>query len=262
VRWDRAGATRDWRGYLAGRDEDRLRELRDAFTEPGVEIVWLARGGSGLGRILEPLVAALRGTPPRLLVGFSDATSLLGALATRLGWITFHGPMVASLARPDITCDLDAMLDVLRGERAEVEFPAGEGPAVAGRLLGGNLTVLASTAGTPSWPCSAETIWFFEDVNESRYRLDRSFAQMRAAGALDDARALWLGDFGLPAEDEAGAREMFVEDARPLPVLGGAPAGHRGTLAALPVGGRVVLDPARGRLTALAPWVRRGGRHV
>ncbi len=262
VRWDASSVSRRWRDYLAGTDDERAAELVAAFEEPDVDVVWLARGGSGLGRIAARVLDRLAALPPRLLVGFSDATSLLNAMAVHLGRLVFHGPMVASLARADITVDLEETLAVLRGECTEICFAGAPGGHFDGLLLGGNLSVLATVAGTPLAATARDAIWVIEDVNEARYRLDRALWQVRAAGLLEGARALWVGDLHLPAVDEALALSMFADDARPVPVVGGAPAGHRGHLATLPIGGHVLLDAPAGRLTAGAPWVQTGGAHV
>lgn len=243
VRFDRARRAEVARGYLAGTDERRADEVLAALAEPGVEIVWFARGGSGLGRIAEWVLGGAARLPPRHVVGFSDATTLLNALAARLGWLTWHGPVVTSLGRPDLlTVDLDAALARLGGERPRP--PADAGPAlVSGRLFGGNLTVLASLAGTPSLPRVRGALWLLEDVAEAPYRLDRTLTQLRAAGLFSGARGVWLGDLGLPAEDTAAVEATFVADVAPLPVVGGAPAGHRGRLDLLPLGGQVAAYP-------------------
>lgn len=255
VRWDPRRADSCWRGYLAGPDDLRAAELIEALAEPGVDAIWFARGGSGGARIAERVVDAAAGLPPRVVVGFSDATVFLTLLATRLGWTTFHGPVVTSLASPSIDTDLDGALALLRGLRWTVDFAPSAGAPIEGRLLGGNLTVLAAAMGTGAAPrAAADAIWLLEDVGEAPYRLDRSFWQLRAGGLLRDARGLWIGDLGLDPLDAEAMHGQLAEDAG-LPTVLGAPAGHRGPLALLPIGGRGRLDPAAGRFEALEPWV-------
>ena len=267
VRWSASRANSMWRGYLAGPDEARSREFVRAFEEPGVDIIWFARGGSGGGRIAGDVLRAARRTGPRIVIGFSDATSILNLLSDRLGWVTFHGPVVTSLGRRRPECDVEEVLAILRGEVGEIPFdpkPRGRshyGPGVAGpiptrgRLRGGNLTVLASMAGTDCalspWP---DAVWFLEDVGEAPYRLDRAFWQLRASGLLRGANGLWLGHFD--SKELETVEEMFIEDATPR-VGFGAPAGHEGFISALPVGGEVEIDWAQGRMSARAPWVTR-----
>jgi len=257
VRLDAARAGARWRGYLAGDDDDRAAEIVSALGDPEVDVVWLARGGSGAARVVETVIDALRRRPcgPKVLVGFSDATSLLNALALELGWIVFHGPVVTSLGREEPQCDLRAVLSTLRGERSEFSFPAQPGPEVSGVLLGGNLTVLASRAGAPQAAPSGEAIWFIEEVAEPPYRIDRCFWQLRESGRFEEAAAIWLGDLGVDPSDRAGCVEALRADAGDVPMLEGAPAGHRGFVDLLPIGARVRLCPTEGRLSALEPWV-------
>ncbi len=262
IRWDDTRARASWRGYLAGDDDARADELIAALTEPGVDIVWFARGGSGGARRAARVAEAVRDAPPRVVIGFSDATAYLGRLAER--WVVFHGPVVTSLAHPAISVDLDALFAVLRGTSTAVPFaprPTGgedeAREAIEGRLMGGNLTVLAASIGTPVAPRPAPgDIWLLEDVGEPPYRLDRAFWQLRASGLLDEAAAIWLGDLALDGEDDATARAMIADDA-PCPVIEGAPAGHTGVLGLLPLGGVGRLDPATQTFTATRPWVER-----
>lgn len=245
VRFDPRRATADARGYLAGDDAARADELLSALAEPGVDVVWFARGGSGGARTAGWVLDAAARLAPRHVVGFSDATTLLNALAVRLGWVVHHGPVVTSLGRPEvIEFDMDAGLDALRGgHRARPSGPA----AMRGRLLGGNLTVLASLAGTRLFPAAPGAVWLLEDVGEAPYRLDRSLTQLREAGLFAGAAGVWLGDLGLPAEDAPRVLESLREDLGglgELRVVTGAPAGHRGRMEMLPLGAWVEVDAA------------------
>lgn len=264
VEWRPGREEATWRGYLAGTDDTRAAELIDALTAADVDAVWIARGGSGAARIVDRVIDALRDHPPRIVVGFSDATVLLNALTARLGWITFHGPVLTSLGREaQLQVPLDAALDLLCGRRTTIPLPAPHrGPTLEGRLMGGNLTVLASLVGTDSFPSGAvpDTVWLLEDVNESPYRLDRCFTQLRRGGALVGARGVWLGDLGLEAEEDRVARAALRTDSGGLPFAEGAPAGHRGPLALLPLGARVRVERGADSVALLEPCVemRRG----
>ena len=147
VRWDARRLNDCDRGYFAGNDEIRRAELCAALEEPDVEIIWCARGGSGMNRIIGPVLEHARHLPPRCLIGFSDITTMLNAFSLHLEWVTFHGPVVTTLGRPDPATDLDRILATLQGQETDVWFPAHPGTRVSGQLLGGNLTVLASMVG-------------------------------------------------------------------------------------------------------------------
>lgn len=244
VRFDVRRVSACDRGYLAGDDAARADELMSALVEPGVEIVWFARGGSGGARTAAQVARVAAAFAPRAVVGFSDATTLLNLLASRLGWVTFHGPVVTSLGRPEvIDFDLDAGLAVLQGA-AQPLPPASDSAVLRGRLFGGNLTVLAGLCGTPcAMPSVAGAIVLLEDVGEAPYRLDRSLTQLRQTGVFDRAAGVYCGDLGLPAADVPGMLAAMRADVA-LPVVEGAPAGHRGRLALLPLGAQVEIDAA------------------
>lgn len=240
--------------YLASDDELRLAELVDAIDDDEVDLIWAARGGSGAARIAPQVLAHLGQVAhlrrPKVLVGFSDITTLL-CCWVRMGWPAVHGPVVKSLGpNSPVQVDLATLWAVVTGATDRLTFRPTPGATLAGRLVGGNLTVLASLAGTPLLPQGPGLIWVLEDVKEPLYSTDRSLTQLRLARALSGAAGLWLGGFS----DE---REQAVSDAVAhlcrtdlgLPVVVGAPAGHQGLLQPLPFGVPVRLDPHAGTLS-------------
>ncbi len=251
IRIDPACSTRNWRGYLAGTDTERVDELASALTDPHNDVVWFARGGSGGGRIVAELLDRVAQAVPRPVVGFSDATSLLNALATHLGWPAFHGPVLTSVGRGAPEADLSEVARVVRGEQTELAWSPGPGEtdSIEGVLVGGNLTVLASMVGTGCLRPPADALWLLEEVGEPPWRIDRCLWQLRACGWLEGARGVWLGDLDLDGDDFARCVEVIREDLAGVPVYTGAPAGHRGRIGALPLGREVRLDPSAGRVS-------------
>lgn len=249
VRWDAQRMDDVWRGYYAGSDDQRAVELIDAFHEPGVDIIWCARGGSGAARIVETVLDEIDG-PCRWLVGFSDNTTLISGLIHRLGWVACHGPTVSLLGSQRRA--LADMLHLARSDQWRLDFEAqaeGHQGPLRGPLIGGNLTVLASLVGTDLLPDLPDAIWVLEEVAEPRYRLDRTLWQLRSH--LEHAAGVWLGDLGLGdgRDDllELAQREALIADVAPVPVALGAPAAHRGEdLAVIPMGWPGTLDPQAG----------------
>lgn len=272
VRFDPRRADDRWRAYYAGDDQARARELIDALCEPDIDIVWWGRGGSGSARLIPEVIEAARHLPPRIVIGFSDATAMINALAAKLGWLTFHGPAVTSLARTD----LDHVRAVVCGQvrstpivehalsqpQREPDPPTAPGP-LEGRLFGGNLTVLTTLMGTPSQPPSAGTIWLLEDVNEPSYRIDRALRHLRDAGATHDAIGAWCGPLHADRDAPPTSINRAAQDLA-LPCLPGFPGGHTGRMHLVPLGAQVRLDPAAGALIGLHPWVRErtSGRRI
>jgi muramoyltetrapeptide carboxypeptidase len=259
VRLGRAVGER--RGYLAGTDEARLADLQAMLDEPAVRAVFCARGGYGSQRLVPHLDWSAVRQAPKLIVGYSDATALLLAVARQLG-TAVHGPMVAD----DMARGLTAVAgDHLRRLLTDPAYRWQDTVAIAvrpgraeGRLLGGCLSVLATTLGTAHAPDTRGTILFLEDVNEPAYRLDRLLLQLRQSGMLDGVAGVVFGHLeGCTAHDGVTpldvVREHFAESS--YPVACGLAAGHVAGVAAvtnmaLPFGVRVVLDATQGQVVA------------
>lgn len=247
VRLSPDGRERTWPGRkLAGSDSARLHELVAALTDPHADIVWIARGGHGAARIVRDALVAVGSAPPKIIIGFSDATTLLNAFAAH-GWPTVHGPVLTSFSKAQPQADAWRTLDVLCGRVDTIHFTPGPGPRLEGVLFGGNLTVLSSIAGLGVLPARDDAIWLIEDLGEHAYALDRAFTHLRL-GPLREARGVWLGPLDTTRPDEGPLAVEIIEGDAPCPVIHHAPIGHTGPNVAIPLGIPVVLDPARGTL--------------
>ena len=213
--------------FLAGPDRARARDLTHALSAPGYDAVIAARGGYGTMRIMDRLPSGLLNRT-RWLVGYSDITALhLWAYQHGLG--TIHGPMAAGLAKETGSESLDSLIGALRGEPSLLPVD-GEGP-LEGRLIGGNLSLLAALRPTQLWPDLAGCILFIEEVGEPLYRIDRMVETLRLAGGLNDANGFVIGQCtgcGLGETGPSAAAELIrsrlAETGRP--VLTGASIGH------------------------------------
>jgi muramoyltetrapeptide carboxypeptidase len=238
--------------WLAGPDGVRSRELTQAWTDPDVRAVWAARGGYGVHRLLDALDwTLLAEASPRLLVGFSDLTALHQAFAARLGVASVHGPGVAALA--DAPADVQEATRRLVMEGASVTLAGRPGPApglAEGVLVGGNLTVLASSVGTPLVHPASDGIALLEDVGERPYRVDRAVTQLLRSGWLDGVRGVALGSFTACGDAEE-VRTLLLERLGPLgvPIVLDLPIGHAPGDLPVPLGVRARLDAAAATLS-------------
>ncbi len=246
-------------GYLAGDDAARLADLHAALADDEVAAIHCIRGGYGCMRLLDRIDPALLRAHPKLLIGYSDVTAL-HALWAREGLPSLHAPMAASdLVKPghdeERKADREAFFALLRrglraGDRLLPEpgllaAPGLHAGGVAeGRLVGGNLSLVAALLATPwAWE-AAGAILFLEDVNEERYRVDRLLTQLRLAGVFDAAAGFLLGSFTEIAEPWPLLREMLLPicEKHGKPLLAGWPSGHGTPNRPLPLGLRVRLD--------------------
>lgn len=241
------------RGYVAGEPSVRAGALLDALADPSVTCVLTARGGFGSVQLL-PLIdpEAIVGAR-RLIVGYSDLTSLLAFVTCRCGLTAAHGPSVVSrLGGGAARYDEASFLQVLTGEAPLGELQGGDlevfrGGEARGPILGGNLTQLAASLGTPyAFNPPAGSVLLVEDVNERPYRLERAWTQLRLGGVLARAAGIVLADF--PGCDEPGgavtARGVLADLVRgfPGPVVFGLRTGHTpGPALTVPLGVEATL---------------------
>jgi muramoyltetrapeptide carboxypeptidase len=282
-------------GYLAGNDRDRARDLMGMFTDRKVNAVLCVRGGYGTARLLPRLDFDVIRAHPKILVGYSDITSLHCALLAKANLISFHGPMLNSdfsqPNMPDFT--LQSFLRTLGCSRlrhagrttagisngySENSVKTLRRGVASGRLIGGNLTLLCTTIGTPWQPSFKGRILFFEDVGEPPYRFDRMLTYLLHCGLLQQVSGIAVGlnadcqDARAKVAVKPGGShvakqvteyrqtlvDVLKERLLPLkiPVVTGLPFGHTPHNATLPVGARAVLDGNNGELLLAESAVR------
>ena len=244
--------------YLAGDDDTRFTALMDAWSDPKCRAIICSRGGYGAMRLLPRLDIDKLRSNPRLLVGFSDITALHLYLAGIGGIATIHGPVVKSLARHDDEAHR-SVHNLHSALFATTETPPSwsdlrtiRGGRATGRILGGNLSLVAALLATPYAPSLNGAILVVEDVGEDDYRLDRLLTAIRLADDADLA-GLVLGDFTDCDGVYVGCDEMDDFIARlgaefDCPVVAGAPVGHSEPNIAFPVGVDAELDADAGTL--------------
>jgi len=269
---------RQRKAYLAADDAVRAAELNAFFADPDVDAILCLRGGYGSPRILDRVDYEVIRARPKILIGYSDITALLNAVERRTGLVVFHGPMAKELGDGLSRYSDTYFWPALRGASPLFEDWGGGGPggresltvvaggACEGRLVGGNLSVLVATIGTPYEFDSHGTILFLEEVNEKAFRIDRMLNQLRLGGQLASTRGVILGSFSGCGNDLAETSErlddLFAEYFAGLgvPVLSGFPIGHTRDQVVLPIGVRARLDADARKLTILETPTREASR--
>lgn len=237
-------------GYVAGPAADRAAALDRAWRDPSIAGIVAARGGYGCAHLLPLLDPAVAAAHPKVLLGYSDLTTLQIWLTGRAGVVAFQAPMIEGrLARGAEGYDREVLLRVVTRPLPAGVLPAPgletikDGEAI-GPVFGGTLTQIAASLGTPwAFQPPAGFVLFLEDVAERPYRIDRMITQLRHAGILQRASAVVLGTF--PRCDEPGGSPTIREVLPALladiagPVVYGLPVGHvDGPALTLPLGVR------------------------
>jgi muramoyltetrapeptide carboxypeptidase len=246
---------------FAGDDGARLEAFHALASRPEVEAIFFARGGHGVLRLLPAIDWELLGRYPRAYVGYSDLTPLLAAVVDRLGLVAFHGPLVAAeLARGLGDAEQTSLLGALAGDLPS-EVPC-EGvlgdlsAAPSGRLVGGCLSMLTATLGTPWFPRCRGGILFLEDVGEPLFRIDRMLTHLDLSGSLTGVRGIVVGEMRGTDEAALGPSTVPARVAQRwprLPVAFGLPVGHAAPNLTLPLGLTARFDPHAHRLVLDRP---------
>lgn len=220
---------------FAGTDSQRAADLQWALDHPEIKAVLCARGGYGTARIIDAIDFSRFRVNPKWLIGFSDVTVLLNHVAEHCAVQSLHAPMAFNLQTAG-NLTIQALHNALFGVPFVLEWEARvyrEGD-VTGTFSGGNLSILYSLCGTPSWKGNAENILFVEDLDEYLYHLDRMMVTLGRAGKLSNVSALIMGylsgmhdnkvAFGMPPEDILSSVFMQYNPSAPVAAL--CPAGH------------------------------------
>lgn len=251
-------------GYLAGKDEHRAEDLNTMFADDSVDAILPFRGGWGCNRILPLLDYEAIQQNPKILVGFSDITSLLNAIYAKTGLVTFHGP-VGKVDWTDYTTE-HFRKSLGYQDSYTLEIPPTDlcedcnklsviSPGKAsGRLLGGNLSVLTAMLGSEYVPDWEGNILFLEDVGEDVYRIDRMLTQLKLNGIFDKISGFVFGQ--CTSCDQANSysltlKQVFDDHLKPfdIPAFSGAMFGHISKMVTLPVGIPAKMDAQQGSIT-------------
>jgi muramoyltetrapeptide carboxypeptidase len=250
-------------GYLAGSDDERAADFNQMARDPGVRAIVAIRGGYGTMRILPALDYGALRRDPKIVMGFSDLTAVLNAVAVRSGIVTFHGPLGAhgsswsGRARAYVeTMLMSAAIPPALAMNGAYRITSGR---AAGKLAGGNLSLIAALAGTPYAIPFSGALLFFEETEEAPYRIDRMLTQLSLAGDLQAARGFVVGQCTKCEDDEPEPTAASVIAQRlgetGKPAVDGAPVGHIPSQWVLPIGARAELDADAKRLVFSEPAV-------
>lgn len=238
-------------GPFAGSDDLRRADLQCFFDDPTVRAVFAARGGYGCYRIADDLDLTGLQTHPKWVVGFSDVTVLL-SLLEKQGLVSLHGLMPRQYGDPDRVESLESVRQWLFGKWPDVydipAHPLNRTGQAMGSLVGGNLTMLINSIGTPTDVHFTDKILFIEDIDETFFSVDRMMTQLRRSGRLSGLAGLVVGQFtdmrtnqSLPFGKDACEIIAEAVSAYDFPVLFDFPAGHVTYNLALPIGSSVTL---------------------
>ncbi len=257
-------------GYLGGSIEERVSDLHAMFADPQVKGIFCIRGGYGSAQLLPAIDYDLIRRNPKIFIGYSDITALHLAIGKKTGLVTFHGPVALS-GFSDYTqkfykkalfeaTPIGSVTNPLETNklRPKHKLRTVRPGTARGRLVGGNLTLIATTMGSPYEIETAGRILFVEDVGEEPYSMDRMLTQLRIAGKLEKAAGIVFGECAGctsnkydPSFTNSFTLGEVVDEILgklKIPVLSGLTIGHTEDQLTLPEGVIAFLDADKGEL--------------
>lgn len=254
-------------GYLAGADKDRAEDITNMFLDKDVDMILCMRGGYGSMRTLPYINFDVIKNNPKIFVGFSDITTYLNTFFTKTGLITFHGPMASS--NLDDKHTLKSFLNTLMKESksstienpAEINMKCEVSGKASGNIVGGNLSLINNTIGTPYEVSFENNILFIEDVHEEPYSIDRMLTHLLLCGKLQKCSGFILGQFKnctLPHYERSLRLEEVIEDrilSLNKPTISNFMSGHDYPKLTLPIGAKAQLDCDNHIINILEPVV-------
>ncbi|MBN8234226.1 LD-carboxypeptidase [Halobacillus kuroshimensis] len=236
-------------GYLAGTDRERVNDLHQMFRDPAIKGIFCAGGGYGTSRLAASIDYNMIRRNPKVFWGYSDITFLHTAIQRQADLVTFHGPMLSSdVGKPDFDDRSKQRFTQLfhpetftyTNETSPLQVIS-RGTA-SGRLVGGNLSLLVNSIGSPYEIDTKNRLLLIEDVGEEPYRIDSFLSQLKLAGKLDEASGIVVGDFSetepKKKKETIELQEVFRHYFADLqkPVLSGFRIGHCLPHYAVPLG--------------------------
>ena len=263
--------TRSAYGYMAGRDSERVEDFHSMILNPKINIIMALRGGWGSNRLLPYIDFEAIKKNPKIIIGFSDITSLLLSIYSQTGLVTFHGPVARSvwtsntkkwffnvLSTPPLKKLILQPSSVSKTNSHQFTIYHGK---AEGRLLGGNLSILVSMLASPYLPLFDNSVLFIEEVGEEYYRIDRMLSSLKLSGILSRIKGFIFGYCTScnPSlnSDNLSLKQIvldYISDLR-IPSWVGFPIGHENDNLTLPIGNKVQIDSSMRTITLLEPAV-------
>lgn len=253
-------------GYLSGTDEIRANDINEMFRDEKVSGILCTRGGYGTPRILPLLDYDAIKKSPKVFVGYSDITALHIAFNQIAGLVTYHGPMaVSDMIRGFDNFSKEGLFNLIMNREPfyniknplDQEIITINGGIAEGVIIGGNLSLIVNTIGTPYEIDVRGKILFIEEIGEDPYKIDRMFNQLRLSGKLQEANGIILGDFNncksKNPKESLTLKEVINDQIKPIekPTIYNLKSGHCNPMITLPLGVKARLDGDKKELLIL-----------
>ena len=219
-------------GNYSGTISERYSDLKDAFLNPSVRAILCSRGGYGVVHLMDSLNQLPLNDDPKWVIGYSDISALHALMSTK-GIASIHASMTSHIRKGAEDIDNQMLFKILKGEAPAYTFDGHQYDRLgqcSGKIIGGNVAVIAELINTPYDIIEDDTILFIEDIAEPIYKIERIMYQLRLSGVLPRLRGLIVGQFTeyKPDNSYADMETMIYDMVSPYeyPVAFNVPIGH------------------------------------
>ena len=263
------------KGFFSASEENRIEDFNNMFYNDRVDAVFVTQGGYGSAQILGDIDYDAIRANPKIFTGFSDITSIHLAIYKKAGVMTFHGPGMTRFTSEDLTeytrrqffkaiSTTEPLGDIELADKKKWLYSIAHGTC-EGALIGGNLTLVCATLGTPYEIDTRGKILFIEEVDSEPWVIDHCLSHLRNAGKFRDLAGIVIGecnncdprlfDPGYYSDTDIEDVFNYYFSELGIPVLYGLPLGHTEDIATLPMGAFARMDADEKRLTVLESGV-------
>ena len=259
-------SVREQHGFLSGNDEIRAKDINNMFEDKSIKGIFAIRGGYGAARLLDMLDYDMIMKNPKVFAGYSDVTALHNVFNEKCNLITFHTPMASTefyKGVDDYTMNYfkknifsEEPLGILKNPVGQEIKTLVSGEA-KGKLVGGNLSLIASSMGTAYELDTKGKILFLEEIDESPYRIDRMLLQLKQCGKFKDASGIIFGALtnceSKEEENSLSLIEIFEELIKPenKPTLYNLICGHCMPTMSIPLGAEIKINTENNEILVL-----------
>lgn len=244
---------------LAHTDRVRFQQLKKAIENKSSKAIWCVRGGYGSIRLLPEMRSIKPPKTPKVLLGYSDITTLHAWVDQKWGWSSLHSPLFDRLGTGLLAApQLKRLEKILKGEVEELKFnnlkplnaAARKVTTLRAPIVGGNMVTWISHLGTDLTTSARGKFLFLEEIGERPHKVDRMLTQLELTGSLKGCRGILLGDFLVRPEDKGllwnSVIPRFTDNTK-IPVFKGIPSGHGKIQRTLPLNTKAKVIKSKGR---------------
>ena len=243
--------------YLSATDKERAYDLNCMFKDKSIDAIVCYRGGYGSIRMAKYLDLKVIKNNPKIFCGYSDITLLLNYISYKCNFPTFHGPMVNSNFEDNTTKEyFEAILEnkfpTIKYDISKItnnNYEVFNRKSFAGRLVGGNLSLICSTLSTPYEIRFKNNILLIEEVGEKPYAIDRMISKLIESNKLKELSGIILGDF---TDCDGDENSFSVDDlikeklvSLKIPIIKSLPFGHNYPNIIIPIGSQFKFDSSK-----------------